>query len=1037
MAQTITHKHSNNPDERPNSRQLALGEIGINSSDQSPGLFTPLTDGTISKIGPIQMGSSQPILNNDVAGGEEWFDLSNEELKIWESSQARWIPTSHRNTNTVLVDSLSPNSSDELLNNGQNRPFRTLNRACLEITKRLVLNENPTDTNYTILLQSSDIAAINDPGLALNNFRNENEPLNNESQITHNMLIQLNALTGGIVVPPNTSIRATNPNKTTIRPTYTPPWAASTYADLSLSATTAILKWTDRCSVDGLNFSDKRESIVINQLSKSDNGNLVLKSTIPHTFSSTQLDQIELYYVQTFNNSNNRIPLDTYLIKPIDSFRFELVGANNETISYNSFISQTSVDLDQGYLLIGRGNTTHHRVSIIEDGSDQDVALLNNKISHLYSQLRPANSTIIETSSIPQSSGFNINYVTNLSLNTRWGLNGIKSNKTIQIDGFLYSAQQNDPQVYEIYSNGTWSSLSQIYNDFAEALQDTPLETPETPNIPTETPQNPIEFLKTISSENIRFFYRYADSSTGEIDPKSDTRFYGLVAGQSSFVEAYRVIESDRSVSAGFLTKQGGHIGFSNSKLNSIRTVGFSTTSRPEVRGFEIIGLRRPLNIPQSELERSCSFEKIYINLPIHSIATTSSTDFTATELTLAGQLNPQTDLLPYVLQPGDLIYADWLDSGISFNAAIPENDDNWLTISADSNTEIAVESPNIIPAEAFDVADFGLPYIRRFVDNRPVRDRHYYFHIRTTQENRQPPQVGDILQLVPSTQIQPGSQLSPTKAGGWNNMFYVADVLNRFDIDRDNLQYSQLSDQSEYYISLGLIDNSEPWTSLVSDTDTFSRAKGTYITRRNNIYQSIEHDLVGNSLEDTVWLRNNNQIISQNRRPDFPNQIDYSDTNPTFARGLTTSLANYRVKNLINSDPQNITPESNKFLPSAISDPSWTHNRQATFRFLRLMGFPESLLNSRTLVPERPEKRLASWISDRLSVFTGNLHDGFAVSKAAIPVVFHRPSRITLDGLYSGRQEELWGGRGPNPINPSVAHRSPNTPPPKSLPAI
>ena len=1032
MAQTITHKHSNNPNERPNNRQLALGEIGINTSDQSPGLYTPLTDGSMAKIGPVHVGPNAPILPQQAADGEEWFDSANEELKLWENDTEQWIPSSYRSPNTVLVDSLNPRSSDELLNNGQNRPFQTLNRACLEVAKQIQFKQNPDDLNYTILLQSSHITAINDPGLYLNDFRNTNEVLNQNSNLSYSLLTQLNSAAGGIVIPPNTTIKAANPYKVTIRPSFVPEWAVTTYQDI-VKPPTAILRWTDGCSVAGVNFSDKHESIRISEISQSNSGSIILKSSVPHTFSTEKTDQVELYQIQPLDNT--RIPLNTYQVQPIDSFHFSLTGLNGKLILHNEFLSQFNLNLDQNYLLAERNNKTHHRVSIIQDSSDQEIELLNNKIDYLYNQIESVRS--ISTFAVGnRNNNFNrINYITNLTLNTQWGLNGIKSSKQVQINGYLYSAQQKDPQVYEIYANREWSNLVQIYNNFLESPQES-LNSAENAATSREgRPRNPIEFLQTISEENKRFYYRHSDNSDGTVDPKSDTRFYGYQVSDSGYVEAYQVIEDNRSVSSGFLSHQGGQINFNHSKINSIRSLGYSTTSRNKTSGFEIFGIRRPLNIPKSETERACSFEKIYINLPINSISTVAADDLRATGMILGGILKPESDLLPYILAPGDTIYADWLDSGISFSADIPINNDNWLVLNENSTTELVLENPNITFESDFDVADFGLPYLRRFIDNRPLRDRHYYFHIKTTQENRQPPQVGDILQITPSLNIQPGSQLNPSKAGGWNHMFYVADVLNRSDIEKDNLQYKKLSNYQEYYISVGLIDDAKPWATSVSETNPLKRAAGTYVTRYNVVYQNIEHDLTGNSLEDTVWQRSNRGIVLQNQRSEFPENSNYADSDPVFARGLTTSLANYRVRNLTNLDPQNVSvPNSDSnFVLADVTDPDWTHNRQATKRLLNLLGFQDSTLENGALQPERPERRVVSWVDDgSTGVFGGNLtSDGFLTSKAAVPVVFHRPSKITLDGPYSGHSEELWGGRGPSPLEPSLPYNGPNSPPP------
>ena len=87
MAVTITVKKSATADKRPTATSLVPGELALNYDAATGGLYYANTSGTLTKVGPTQVGSTAP--NTTPAGapgnslGEQWFDTTVPGLKVW------------------------------------------------------------------------------------------------------------------------------------------------------------------------------------------------------------------------------------------------------------------------------------------------------------------------------------------------------------------------------------------------------------------------------------------------------------------------------------------------------------------------------------------------------------------------------------------------------------------------------------------------------------------------------------------------------------------------------------------------------------------------------------------------------------------------------------------------------------------------------------------------------------------------------------------------------------------------------------------
>ena len=111
-------KRSGTASKRPTAASMALGEIDINYSDSTGGLFYKNSSGSVMKIGPAEVGSSAP--NSSPAGssgnalGEQWLDTASGLLKTYNGTT--WSnPVPNGSTTTAgilqLTDSTSSTST--------------------------------------------------------------------------------------------------------------------------------------------------------------------------------------------------------------------------------------------------------------------------------------------------------------------------------------------------------------------------------------------------------------------------------------------------------------------------------------------------------------------------------------------------------------------------------------------------------------------------------------------------------------------------------------------------------------------------------------------------------------------------------------------------------------------------------------------------------------------------------------------------------------------------------------------------------------
>ena len=1008
VSQSIRHKHSSTPGDRPSRKQLAAGEIGINNSATDPGMFMTLANKSVVKVGPVAMGQKPPKTSLQTAGGELWFNSSTQDLNIWEQTSQTWLTSSYRDAYTVVVDSASPRASDSPFNTGTNLPFQTLNRACIEVARRTIFENQEQDfeqNKFVILLKSSEISALNDPGISFTELQNSISPFISTSSFTPDLLRKFNvARSGGIVLPRGVTVIASNPYKTTLRPTYVPAWTADEYAEAK-TPDTSLLKWTSGCVLSHLVFQDKRTSNIISNITGDPTEPATFHTLIPHNYSSEPADQVRLTYFNNISQNYNGQPVlpngTTFLVQPLSTLSFQLLKSEDDTLALRREFPSDSEpgSLPPKFLKLSKINfSTHHKTYVATDITETDLTQFYNKVQYVYAATEfqdKINQSEVTAQELDPSISC---HVDNINLTSEWGLNGIYSSKHLEVNGYNHSVRQNDPEVYEVYQDTDWKSLKELYA-VSNGISINAINNDGTEKIKI------IQYLKENFSEQLqRLFYRYLDSISGKIDPLSDTRFYALIAEGTGKADVHRFMSGENNESLCVFAKDGGQITLSNSKLKRARAVGYFATPRSESIGFNIVGLRRPLKIPVSELERPSNFEKFYLNNSIKEIQD---------EKIILHKETSQKNWKPYVLTNGVAIYADSYDTGIPLraftgNISNPNSGITELPVNPTTNDFKSV-NPKNYPL-------LGPLYLRRFIDPRPLINRHYYFHITSSADDNQPPKIGDILQLRFSSILNPGKQLSASESGGWNHMFYVTDVLSKAKIDLGNPQYERTNTSNhDYYISLGLLDSSLPWFA-----EGKLQFKGSSFTYKNRLYTNTQQVFSQTQLDPDIWRQSVSIKNFQRFRQGLPENSGWG-ANPSFARGVAPSLEDYRSKVIIERDPEEASKGgSDKPVVAEIPFRSDSiHNTKATRRFFNIMGYsggtpaePTSKLTKLLEFRFQYEQNVSWAESSSSSELLGDPQGGFLTALGPIPVAFHRNSTVEYNGKQEFESHELWGGR-------------------------
>jgi len=901
MAVRIILKRSSIPNKRPNADLLEPGEIALNTNALTPGLFFEADNNKIIKVGPPSVGLNVP--NVDPSLGEMFFDSISNELSVGdvdtETAAAIWKKVTTpflggTNGYVCFVATEFPTASDSILNDGQAAPFKTLNRAIIEISKLSIQQQNQIDTGerFTIIVAPGITPVYNGPGIPLKTSTGENNFSVNFEAANPSIpdvltLQQFNSPEGGMFVPRGTSILGMDYRKTQLRPTYVPTVVNPSTNQGSYQPLTAILKWTGDSLLETFTFRDKRENVEISDFKSDAAGTGVFVSTKAHCFGYNDL--VTFNYAAGTNQitpSGNVAALSgQYYVFPLTATTFLL--SSTSIAQEANYIQRSDLPVgNQGLTFLATAfwpGRTANRVRAVFPASIQELddfyvkiqsafpIYFNNKINQAE-VINPGETQIVapiitslsSQSLISDSTEHASPYAHQIGLRSNYGMCGIEQDgnlvtgfKSALVSEFTAVSLQNDPVAYEIYATLRDVTSNQLVTNWYPLQFATWSLLPAStrPVSISDTPQAAqLELLNLTEIVNIRWYYESqltADNeSIGLANFDRDFRHFAIRARNGAYIQA----DSCWSVgqAAAFWALNGGKISLSNSSSNfgaqSLRAEGFaglgssSSDFIPEQSnsGFIFSGIRMPTKVTASDTLTSRRLELGPSILAVTNVAN-------GVQNILIGDGFKAINIQPFSLIAGSCVYA--LSGATEFRATLVEDGNTPVTYNNVGQAILRVRSiDSSFPLGTIDtlasMKDWSSVFIKRWSDPRTVSESSYALVVETSNTDHRIPSIGSILRLDQTSAgssrlLRPNVQFDPGITGGWGRIFEVS--FSQTNYDGDSPQFNEIllnrAISNVYYVGLNLIDASRPW---LSDND---HAHGSFTTYENRNWYAASND--------------------------------------------------------------------------------------------------------------------------------------------------------------------------------------------------
>jgi hypothetical protein len=910
MAVRITLKRSSILNKRPTSNLLDPGELALNTNALSPGLFFEAENNSVIKVGPTSVGDEFPTLTPSL--GETFFNEITGSLSAGvvdpETLQQAWKQISApflggTNGYVVFVAGEFPSATDSILNDGQANPFKTLNRAVIEIAKQSILqNESDLDANnrFTIVVAPGYVPVYNGPGLPLVNPNNPdiipefNTRFEGSDAARPDVLTlqTFNPETGGLILPRGTTIIGMDLRKVELRPSYVPTYKNPTTLAGVNEPITGVIKWTGNSLVQDLSFRDKNPLINVSDIIAGEAGEGVFVSSRPHCFGLND----RVFFQFTAGADQRPIQGGTTAGVPPGFYYTYPITPTTFLLSY-TFIRETEANFITRVQLPATPQTvgilatcqwpgrSHNRLRAVYPASETELNDFYIRIQKAFPDtfngktnqaevVNPGETVVVANTpaSLLQSTESNSTnngspYVINCTVRSNYGMCGMEVNGDITsgfrsslADAFSVVSLQNDPVAYEVYTTlqdeignritrwytlqyATWASIP-------SALR------PESPSVVSQAAQ--LEYLNATDITNIRYYYsteQFNDKSTGVPDLFNDFRHFAVRA----INRGYAQVDSSWSIgcAVGFWSYGGGNLTAtncaSNFGSNALRSEGYyrigrstlTTEALPSETGFIFQGIRVPLAVTENDTLSSLTLS---LGATIVSIER-DSTNPEVQLINLAPGFKP-INILPYSLAPDTAVYArsaaDKEYRGILIRDGLPT-----VIFSQDGKCTLRIRAKDSGFPYGTSTTIPGLeawaPYISRWSDPRPLRDRIYSMILGNSTTTHLAPTAGKILHLNQASTgavlYKPGVQLDPGPTGGWGRVFQVAFNESKEEGDSPTLNEVLLNrvDGSTYYTAFQLCDAARPWEPVLDN------AHGSYVTFADrNWYAAANNDWDG-----------------------------------------------------------------------------------------------------------------------------------------------------------------------------------------------
>ena len=501
-AYKIILKRSSVLGKRPNSQLLEPGELGLNTNSVEPGIYFEVSDGSVIKAGPTSYLPAAPTTSP--AQGELWVDSDTNTLSIgsntntWESIAAPFLGGTNGVTIFVAPDYFQ--ATDSLKNDGQTLPFRSLNRAIIEVGKTIVQNAVtgvPSNARYTIMVAPSSVTVFNGPGQRADAFTVNFAPGPNQSNPNIDNLETFNHPDGGLIVPRGVSIVGMDLKKSVLRPSYVPTYNYPGFpANYSLDPKgpqytkkplANVFRWSGNSYLTNFSVTDKLEQRFITSINP---GNIKENGLNPEVavFSCETthgLDINDYVYIRAEANTPNspNFPNGAYYVKAITPYEFVIsrqtfVGINKESTpqlikvydldpklisgsNFNIFNVQNIYpyfrpDLNEPFEV---GLYSAHRLSVVGNASKEDFNEFYTKIQKAFPNifgetvsdritLSPEYTIIGNTEApYPKNTAANTTentepYIHNVMVRSSYGMAGCDINGNL-VSGFKVASAKN------------------------------------------------------------------------------------------------------------------------------------------------------------------------------------------------------------------------------------------------------------------------------------------------------------------------------------------------------------------------------------------------------------------------------------------------------------------------------------------------------------------------------------------------------------------------------------------------------------------
>jgi len=894
----IIFKRSSIPGKRPTSSNLEVGEIGLNTNANEPGLYFETNDDTVIKVGPTAILPAAPT--NTPAKGELWLNTQDGTLNagVYKDARAQWqaiaAPYLGGGGYVVFVAPEFHASTDSVLNDGQALPFQTLTRAILELSKITInailagATAASENSKYTIYFAPSRVTANNGPGVTLNDFTVDFSA-SPEAQVTTTQLTQFNSVTGGIIVPRGISIVGLDLKKCIITPTYVPNYKNPAFPDGIYSdedrPITSVLKWTGNTYLNKFSILDKVDSRDINRIEANSVGYAVFYSSRPHGLEVN--DEVTVTFSSNVNQSSGTFRDGIYYAYPIDTFSFFL---KTSPLSGSVYIDYSSIPIIAGtistILYVENQLKSAHRLRGTLNVTFDELADYYTKVqrafpdyfggqvtsgSLLVSQaeyviVAPTNSAYpnnLDTNSTKNSSA----YAESVNLRSDYGMcwgeiigSELKGFKSLIANECTCVSLQNDPAAYEIYTtllNPVTNITEQKWWTLARATYlSLPLD--QRPGSINLVPvQDQLELLNTTKIKNIRYYYENQLAENGEnigiVNTERDFRHFGFRASDGAYAQLQSIYTIGCAV--GVWALNGGLITNTNSTTNfgsvSMKAEGFNginTIRGAETNqtGFLFEGIQRPLALTKSQASTNSNKQILSLGARVESV-TLDPTDLGIQLIRLSSVFSP-CYILPYSLDPGTAVWVENPETGDTYRGffAIDGGPTVIFTPGSGGTTStLRVRASDSSIPLATTATVLEVPYIRRFVDPRQEFDRAYSFKVSNTYPTVIPPQIGSVLRLNQTNQainpgtLRPNVQFDPGVLGGWGRIFSVDQVFTAALAESPQFNYvvGDSNENVNYYFTATVTDYSRPWV------QEFNNATGSAVTYQQRNWYAAENN--------------------------------------------------------------------------------------------------------------------------------------------------------------------------------------------------